>query len=882
MPSKYDELISDCLAGETTTGFLASFANEDIIAQAVVANFDLPDPRRFAALREHPDGRKAATSIAVAVVASGDAPETLADIVFNQLDEFAEVLELGESGGKAVVEALKAPAALSDERAGIAFGWLSRHLPDRSRALAMEQVNEAAPTGVGRLLRLELAVLGASDDDVHHAEVISFAQRCADANQPAQSVESLAVIERPVDSDCEAAAQVLNRLLSNGQAIPMEIRTFLGRLSVPQVIRLIEGMALDPAATPQFDQLVMPHLFAVHAAGLVPTITGDLWSASSREWLLSSAPWREHDASLLLRALDLAAASDDHSATKLRGRVVEWIQSADNAAPRTTMPHIGARKLLQEALDGRIIPNDALLQQALNHLSPQNRREEYSSAHWRTPNRARRLGAIVVALDADDVSEELVEQAFGLKDKSAVAWLQAVGPHVEPQTGDAFVTHSKGRPLLLTTLAESKPSADALLRQWENRDDLEAFKALAGSDYDDGERLNHVADAVRAYSSPLTIEQRLELIGELDSGLRAPLLEHLLADRKETSSSSRPPDGLVVGALRVLSTDLTDRDPGVFLQILDELCRTHPRLAVRRAAYEVLGRCRPTTEIVDLLLERKRDDVPSAQGAVEASLDAVSARLTDRVASSSGDEKVEALDLLDDVDPMRALPHARHLLDEPVENPAHRVLAGQLLGRHGDESDLDRLRKAAEHEPDAAARQVLQQAIRQLEIGDIAAAHLRIGELAGIDPDAWVGLQPERIWEGRAEALVAGLNRVNKFQAGGDFGSTVDQLGAEVAKLILYHTIDGTGDDLSLSAADRAGIRDNQLDYGSVVRRQQLILQWEFVGSLGELYRLRSEHLTPKGTWDPVDELTEQEYEHALWLFQRGVRPCLERLAAAT
>jgi len=648
-----------------------------------------------------------------------------------------------------------------------------------------------------------------------------------------------------------------------------------------QVVTLIEGLALDGAATPQFDQFLLPHLFAVHAEGLVPILTRDLWSASSREWLLNSAPWAEHDEALLLKALDHAAASDDPAAAaKLRRRLVDWIQSTDDDAPQTAMPRIGVRKLLNEALDGRLVPDDALLQEGLKHLSPDSRRKEYLSANWKTPNRTRRLGAIVVTVSAGDLTDELVEQAFALKDKSVAAWLEAVGPHVEPVTADALAVRSKGRPRVLETLAQSKPGAQALLRQWEDRDDLEAFKALSGSEWDEGGRLDHVADGVRTYNSPLTIEQRLYLITELERDRRAPLLTQILADRKELSSSSKPPDGLVVGGLRILGNDLADRDVGSYFEVLAELCQTHPKPAVRKASYEVLGRCRPTPQIVDLLLGRKRDEVPSALGAVEAALGTVAASLADRVASSSGDDQVDALDLLDDVDPTRALPHARRLLDDQVENPSHRVLAGQLLGRHGDDSDLERLRAAVEHEPDAAARQVLQQAIRQLEIGDIAAAHLRIGELAGVDSEAWVGLQPERVWEGRADALVVGLNRINKFQASGDLGSTVDQLGAEIAKLVLYHTIDKTGDDLNLSGVDRAAIRDNQLDYGSVVRRPQLAMEWDFVGSLAELYRLRSEHLTPKGTWDPVDELTDKEYEHALWLFQRGIRPCLERLTA--
>ena len=479
-----------------------------------------------------------------------------------------------------------------------------------------------------------------------------------------------------------------------------------------------------------------------------------------------------------------------------------------------------------------------------------------------------------------DVTDELMNEASSLKDPVFAAWLPPIAAKADDDLAETLAGLAAGRPAALQALANTRPGAGALARRWESTDDLHAFRAFENSEWGDDSLIDHIPDAIRNYDGPLSIPERCDLIGYVEDPDRIALLLAIIADRKRSDGPQSPPE-LIVAALDVLGDTLAGEDLGANLEELADLCRNHLTPSVRIAAYGAIGRCRPTAALVALLVERRTGEkTPSVTPAVDTALDGTAEALAEVVANAAGDERVQALELLDAVDPGRALPHARRLIDEEVEDPAHRILAIQVIRNHGDESDLARLKTTAEHDPNPEAQKVLQHAIRQIEIGDVADAHRRLGELAGVDTDTWNQLDPDAVWAGKTDTLVAALVRINKYQVNADRESTIDQLGAELAKLVLYHTIATTGAELTISNADRVAIADNTMPYGDLVKRPQLTMEWDFVGSLHELYKLRREHLSPQGTWDPFKELTHEEYDSALFLFKRGAGPCLDRLAA--
>ena len=874
-------LIDQCLDGGTTLAFLSALEAGDLIGLAIVACFDKPGYDRLSALRQLPNGRPAATALAVKVVVIVDPPSELLDHTFNQVGDHATELSLTEPQASDLLELLEV-GTLDDERAAIVFDWIAPGHTERCRDFATIALSKAAPE-LTKLVGRHLALLESSDDPEHHKAVIAFAQRCADANQSSPALEAIAAICSVSDADVLAGAAVLGRILLSGQAITEPVRRYLERLSSGQVITTITSLEIDGTTSQSFDQQLLPHLFATHADELVTTITADWWPASSRTWMLDSAPWADHGDELLIRALKVATDDEDEDAVvRIRHRIIQRVEQASGENhPISAMPRLGSRTLLNEALQATMELDDPLLTRALEALDPDGRGDEYRRAKWSTPKRARRMASVVAGIDMHDVTDALIRQAYELRDSALAAWLGPVASQADNAVADNLVRLAAGRTKPLHALADTPPGAEALMRPWESDDDIDAFLAFENSGRDDQILLGHISDAVRNYAGPPTTSERRHLINRLEHAERTALLIGIIDDRKNPRPR-RPNADLLVDGLKMLADELADTDPGDNLASLADLCRNQPKPDVRAAAYRVLARCSPTPYVVALLIERRANERTDAIVPVlDNALDAVAQTLTEIVASSDGADRAEALGLLDDVDPARALPHARRILDEETEDPAHRILAIQIVGNHGDESDLERLNKTAEDEPNPQAQEVLQHAIRQIAIGDLAGAHVRLGELAGLEPDTWNSLDPEQIWGDKKETLVTALSRVNKHQVNRDRESTVDQLGAELAKLVLYHTIETAGDKLDLSMSDEVAIKNNTMDYGDLVKRQQLMSRWGFVGSLHELYRLRREHLSPQGTWDPYKELTDEEYELALALFKRGVGPCLEHLARA-
>ncbi len=296
-----------------------------------------------------------------------------------------------------------------------------------------------------------------------------------------------------------------------------------------------------------------------------------------------------------------------------------------------------------------------------------------------------------------------------------------------------------------------------LLERWTSTHDVTAFEALEESKHDVA-RLDVVPEAVRTYPGALSTRSRQQLLETYGAQRdRRTLLVGKLEDRKAAQPKQRPTSALLVLALEMLSEDLAGEDPAETLDVLAEICSKYRDVPVRVAVYEVLGHCRPTKPVIDLLLRRKTDD-GAASKAVSDAVSSAGRALVDWAASSVGAEHAEVLERLTLVDPPSALPFARAILDLDTDSPSHRALAAEILGDHGDDSDIERLEAAHRQEPDPDTEEAMAMAIRKRKVGTLAAAHLRLGELAGLAEQPWQSLDEKTTWDNRGAALVEALD----------------------------------------------------------------------------------------------------------------------------
>lgn len=868
-----DELVNLCLSDKTEQAFCQSISAHDLNGSAIVGFFDKPSYARLEALRELNGGDAVAIAVATAVLLA-DFDQDTREHVRNLLQDHGESLALGGAPAERLLKALTdGDERLDDQFSATAFGWLAAHQKQPAIDLARESV-ATSDSALTHLLTAELDCLGSSANADDHAVAIAFAGRRAIASDNVGAARALGSIDLVLGNDITPLATVLSALVNGGQPVPAELRGLFERLDGGGITRLLPLLNVEEARAPHFNSQLLPHIFAAHAPTIASLIAKDFWHHSSQVWLTDNAPWHEHDDALLPSALRTATQSENEGvAERLRARLAARVgETATESGSSAKLPRLGVQSLLAQALDGVIAPDHPSLDAALRHLEADDRAEEYLRANWKRRSRASRLAQILAQVEESDVSEAVVARAFELDDSALAAWILPVVAIADDEHAQALVAKAEGRPVVLSAIALAQPGQVALIRVWEESDDLEAFRSFEDSGCDDPRILDHVPVAVRNYGNALSTEERIDLLDRLGPEDLQEIVQGIISDRKADSARRPAVDLLALSIDRLVpDADLNEE--------MAELCRNHLNVEVRTAAYEFLGRSTPTTEVVALLVERQEAERPELLDAVEAAMDAVASALAHTVASTTGATEAESLELLDEIDPARALPHARRILDDEVEEPGHRVLAAQILGSHGTSDDAARLKSTAAKEPNGAVQQALQHAIRRLEIGDIADAHLRLGELAGVNPAIWDDLDPATIWGDKEQALVVALERVAKHESNGDRESTVDQIGAELSKLVLYHTIDRTGDELGLKERDRVAIATNSLEFGGLLVRQQILTHWPFVSSLNELYRLRTEHLSPKGTWEPNNVLTDEEYTMALALFKRGIEPCLSRLA---
>lgn len=270
---------------------------------------------------------------------------------------------------------------------------------------------------------------------------------------------------------------------------------------------------------------------------------------------------------------------------------------------------------------------------------------------------------------------------------------------------------------------------------------------------------------------------------------------------------------------------------------------------------------------------RLTGEAPALKQSVETSLRLIGDKLDSIAGESTSSGRAAAAALLGRIDIARAVHHARELLS--ADEAESRVLAAEIIGDGGLQEDAERLEAAISEEPSEDVRTAYWRAIRRLRIGDSAAAHERLGELAGISDPAWTSLDPKAIYGPWTDAVVTGLDRVARAESQGDYGTAIDQLD-EVAKALLYRAIELVGDQAQVKDGNRAKAATNSLDYGNVLGWQTITHSWPWVHHLGSLHQLRTEHIAERGTVKPPPDRASDDFKTALSFFRLGANPCCE------
>lgn len=422
-----------------------------------------------------------------------------------------------------------------------------------------------------------------------------------------------------------------------------------------------------------------------------------------------------------------------------------------------------------------------------------------------------------------------------------------------------------------------------MLGRWEETRDLAYFRALTNTEYAE-QRLVPITDVVRDYGSDINATDRRELLSTLEvSDTRYKVLIAIITDWGQHPG----PDAATLEVALELASDHLRHgaDPEPLVEAAGPLSLTAP-LAVRKALYASLVAAPPTPAVVSLLDERRSGETRTGKPAVTSAIDAIIEKLTTLAGSDDPHEAVQGLKMLDQLQPEAGLPFARHLA-ETATGATDRIIAIRILGQHGDRSkDPSLLRSIFEGEdahPDPKVRTEATHAIRRLEIGDLDAAHERLGLLAAKDPAAWMdeAHNPILLYGSWGDALQEGLDRIAQAETAENWRDAIDQLD-EVAKVLLYRALEvaGPSEPSIASQVQRAQARDP--NYGAVVGSQQLHQVWHWTRFFNALHAMRTAHITQPGSTTPPPKREPTDFEAAKVMFRDGTGPCCDPIATQT
>ncbi len=854
---------------QKSSGFLTAIAAQDFVAMAVVAFFDNPNKQRLVALLQQSDGIDIVSEVCWNVLV--ESPEgTLTKTINEVICEQGAVLKLSTERIE-VLEGHWATSDAADESAGVKLRWLAAQDSECAVELAIGATEAAAPGPLGPRDSVAVRVLIESNEAAAHAAVLRLASRNATAAQ-------LAIIDEVVSglTPHTGAKAALTALCSSFSAAGWAPT---GHLLSCLTERCDPGTAIEIACSQPLAwaaQHLLPQLVEHHGDVILERFAVTGWSEGHRSWLISSAAWSDDQLTQLLRAIQTARPLDSAGLAGVYDRVFDRISQTVGAEPRkTAYPAVGLRLLVTEALDGKLEPTDTRLC-VLARFEPAVRQRLYASTSWRSPDRAARLAAVVGFVCVADVLH-LMPDARRLSATARSEFFKAVAPFISEAVAATIAGDFASDTIALTALVQSTVGASAVLARWVSHAEITCFESLENTEHSKG-RLQPIAGLVRDYKNDLTFAEREKLLNAFVAS-HDQANDLLVSIVDDWDSAQRAPDAL----LKLALSHLTDRplESTLSARLLADvraLCENHTDDEVRSLAYGSLPEWPSDATTVELL-SRRRETEPSIGHAVVAACARVATDLLNMVAVTEGEERRISLTLLAKIEPASALPIARDLATS-APLPDDRILGIEIVGAHGGgDSDASALEQISKSHPNDRVRHAATLEWRRITVGDLIGAHNRLGQLADKDPSRWNHLDPLKLYGQWGEMLRAGLDRVARDESAGSFGSAIDQLGAEVAKVVLYRLLEVDGHSVThLKATVVASAVNNSADYGVVVRNVQIQQAWPSVISLISLYEMRTEHVAPKGTTTPFAVPGPDDWIAARSLFRRGVGPLLELL----
>lgn len=845
----------------------------DLTALAVVAVWDEPSADRLTILLRRTEGASVAAELAVAAVEKGEEGNLL-EVMEEAVATRPEALNPGEDQLQRVSALI--PQVTDKRRASRLLGWVATH--DLSRALGVAAaIGEDAPTGApDPLVTKALTLLGSSSKLDDRRVVTNLAHKCAEANEAQAADAVLAHLKGVTTEDLEALIDLVSLYPPRGWSPLPSLLTLLGTLSTEQLQALVEAVP-DRLQEAWFNQHLLPHLFSKHAASIAQSLDADWWPTTSINWLVRQAPWETQEDRLWQELLRRSKRrSDPALATAARSRISTRVSAtADQATSAGQMPRLGVHLLLGEALGGDITPDGPELVNALSSIESDLRIAEYRRSRWAQPNRAAIMGAVIAAVDITDL-EALISEVFGLRPAARDAVFASTASHLTQDLAERLVEAAGDDERALAQLASSPAGSSAVLAKWHDSAHLPSWRALEESESAQ-DRLAQVPSAVCDYNNHLTASERRELLEALGStDNRYQLLLQIVNDR----SAHPPPDNAtLVKVIELIGDHLADgAATEQAVEALGPICRQHDDLRVRQSAYSALSRAAATDSLVELLRERSGTETARGKPAVAAAIGRVTKHLVALASDPNPQVAITAVTMLDRIQPEAALPDARRIATT-APRAQDRVRAIRIIADHGDrQSDPGLLRTIADDHPDLTVRSEAERAIRRLEIGDLHAAHERLGEMAGLDPTWWNQLDPTRLFGRWGEALREGLDRIATNEGSENWGQAIDQL-SEVAKVLLYRALEVAGTAEGISDKLVGGATANTLAFGTALGTQQFLQTWPWVHHFASLYNQRTEHLVAQGSTETSPKKERPDYEYALRLFRGGATLCCALIA---
>jgi hypothetical protein len=862
-------ILDRCTLKPMQTGFLAALEQADIVSMALVAFFDRPNKRRFEALLNAPNGPAIASEIAWRSI-TGPADDGVLKVIHEVVGEHGSAMPLDASRAGTLANDIAA-STIGDDSAGPKLRWLATQDRHRALVVALDLIASAPPGLVGPREVAAVRLLAEPGELAGQSAVLALARTNIEAGHVTE-VDRLLEGLRPT-------AEVLPEIQALCSLFSATNRAPTSQLTMCLVDRCDAAFAIEVARTQPVDwaiQHLLPLLVQRHGATLLANLSHEGWTIAHRNWLVASAPWDEGEIMSLVKATQSFEPESpslvDNALDRLHACV---LASAGAPLTKGAYPFIGLRFLLTEVLDGRLAPDDPRLR-LLSGFDSAGRIGIYSSVNWRSAQRAERFASASGFICAADVVS-LFDSVKELSKPARGGFFLGLAPHLDDAIAARVVDTFSRDAVALDSIARSEAGAKAVLSMWNQHGGIELFTALARTAHA-VERLEAIPRLVRDYANGFSEPDRESVLREfvdVHDG-SDQLLVDVVDDWDATPSVPVP-------LLECALTYLIDRplEPELSHRLLADtraLCENHTNDSVRTLAYTLLPDWEADEATVELLARRRVTETMTPSAVTDA-CGRIALDLADLISKRDGEDRREALGLLATIEPAAALPFARNLATlAPL--PEDRKLGISIIGSSGGgDSDVRVLEDLSKSHPNHLVRQAATRELRRIAVGDLAGAHVRLGHLAGRNPALWDHLDPKVLYGHWGEMLRAGLDRIARDESGGSHGSAIDQLGAEVAKVVLYRLLEVAGNTVSnLKTNVVASAVNHTGDYGVIVRNVQIQHAWPSVTSLIALYEMRTEHLAPKGTTTPFDDPGPEDWTVAKSLFRRGVGPLLDRL----